>query len=388
MKKELLGKKIICISSVDWDPIWTRKQQIMSRLAPKNKILYIEAPVTLLSVLKNKNLAFKWTLWLKGARKKQDNLYLYSPPPILPFGNVYPFINALNQRFMGFWVKKIAKKLKMDNSLVWTYLPTSLNLAKKLNPKKLIYDCVDEHSEYEGFIDKKAMLSMERDLIKKCDLVFVTALGLYESKKQFNDNMYLLPNAADINHFSKTLLSETKIAVDIASLRHPILGFVGVIHSWIDLDLIAFLAKKRPNWNIVMVGPLGAGIGAEELKALPNVYFVGSKSKEELPNYLKGFDVCLNPFRQNELTRMVSPLKFYEYLASGKPIVSTKMPGVEEFSDIIQIASNKEEFLKAVEFSLDFEGETKKQQRLKISRENSWENRVEFMAEKIQKIDN
>lgn len=378
------GEKIICISSVDWDPIWTRKQQVMSRLAPHNKILYIEAPVTLLSVLKDRSLWFKWHLWRKGARKKGDNLYLYSPPVVLPFGNVFPWVNRFNQRWLLFFIKRIVRQLGLEHALVWTYLPTSLLLAQGLGPKRLIYDCVDEHSEYQGFINKQAMLAMERDLLQHCDLVFVTAPGLYESKKQYNDRMYLLPNAADVGHFGKANLESTVVPPEIANLPHPVVGFIGVIHHWIDVDAIAYLAEKRPQWSVVLVGPLGAGMQVERLKALPNVLFVGRKDKEELPGYLKGFDLCLNPFRENELTRMVSPLKFYEYLASGKPVVSTKMPGVMEFSALIEIAETPEAFLQAAERALATENESKKKQRLEAAAKNSWESRVAFMVEKIR----
>ena len=199
---------------------------------------------------------------------------------------------------------------------------------------------------------KRQMLAMERDLLQHCDLVFVTAPGLYESKKQYNDRMYLLPNAADVGHFGKANLESTVVPPEIANLPHPVVGFIGVIHHWIDVDAIAYLAEKRPQWSVVLVGPLGAGMQVERLKALPNVLFVGRKDKEELPGYLKGFDLCLNPFRENELTRMVSPLKFYEYLASGKPVVSTKMPGVMEFSALIEIAETPEAFLQAAERAL------------------------------------
>ncbi|GBF35374.1 glycosyltransferase [Desulfocucumis palustris] len=386
MERKLTGENIICISSVDWEPIWTRKQQVMSRLPASCKILYVEPPITLLSAVKDRSLWFKWLQWLKGPRKITENIYLYSPPVVLPFGNIYSWVNRLNQRWLLLFVKKIARRLGMDNPLVWTYLPNSLILAEGLNPKILIYDCVDEHSEYTGLIKKDTMLEMERGLLERCDLVFVTAPGLYESKKECAGNIHLLPNAADVEHFARAALPETPVPDEIGALSGPVLGFVGVIHDWIDLNLIAYLAQKRPDWSVAMVGPVGAGISVDRLKALPNVHFFGRKSKEELPGYIKGFDVCLNPFRINDLTRRVSPLKFYEYLASGKPVVSVEMPGVMEFSGVIETASDYEGFNRGVERALAGESEERKKLRLGAAARNSWESRVEFMMDKIREV--
>lgn len=383
MKRELDGENIICISSVDWDPIWTRKQQVMSRLPGGNKILYIEPPVTLLSAFKDRSLWFKWWQWLKGPRKKTENIYLYSPPVVLPFGNVYRWVNRLNQRWLLLFVKKIARRLGMNNPIVWTYLPNSQVLAEGLGPKLLIYDCVDEHSEYTGLINKAAMLDMERSLLAGCDLVFVTAPGLYDSKKELTSNIYLLPNAADVEHFARAALPETAVPEEIRRLPRPVLGFVGVIHDWIDQDLIAYIAERRPDWTVAMIGPVGAGINVDRLKALPNVHFFGRKTKEEMPGYLKGFDVCLNSFRKNELTERVSPLKFYEYLASGRPVVSVEMPGVMEFAGLIELAGDYEGFYQGVERALAGETPGKQQLRLEAAARNSWASRVDYMTDKI-----
>jgi hypothetical protein len=138
----------------------------MSRLPASCKILYVEPPITLLSAVKDRSLWFKWLGWLKGPRKTTENIFLYSPPVVFPFGNIYSWVNRLNQRWLLLFVKKIARRLGMDNPLVWTYLPNSLVLAEGLHPKILIYDCVDEHSEYTGLIKKDTMLEMERGLLE------------------------------------------------------------------------------------------------------------------------------------------------------------------------------------------------------------------------------
>ncbi|MFZ5634580.1 MAG: glycosyltransferase [Bacillota bacterium] len=385
MNDTLTGRDVICIAPVDWEPIWNRSQQIMSRLPRSSRVLYVEPPATLLSAFKDRSLWFKWWRWMKGARQITENIYLYSPPVVLPFGNMFPWVNRLNQRWLLLFAGKIARRLGFKRPLVWTYLPGSLVLARGLKPGALVYDCVDEHSEFAGLINRQAVLSMERELLGRCDIVFTTARGLYEAKKPYARNIHLVPNAADVGHFARADREETAVPPEIARLPHPLLGFVGVIHHWIDLDLVEYLAGRRPDWSVAMIGPVGAGVNVDRLKALPNVYFLGRKDREELPGYMKAFDVCLNPFRKNELTDRVNPLKLYEYLASGRPVVSVEMPGVMEFKDIIEIAGDYEGFLQAVERALESESGRKKRLRLEAAARNSWESRVEKMMELIGK---
>jgi len=380
------GRDIICVGPVDWDPIWNRSQQLMSRLDGSNRVLYIEPPATLLSAFKDRSLWFKWWQWLKGPRSKTENIYLYSPPPMLPFGYMYPLVNRLNQRWVLLFVDRMAKKLGFKNPIVWTYLPNSLALARGLGPSALVYDCVDEHSEFPGLINKEAVLEMEKDLLAGSDLVFTSAGGLYQSKKPFAETIHLVPNAADVGHFARADCEETRVPEEIAGISRPLLGFVGVIHDWIDLELIEYVARQRPGWSVAMIGPVGPGINVARLRELPNVHFLGRKDKEDLPGYIKAFDVCLNTFRKNRLTDRVSPLKLYEYLASGRPVVSVEMPGVVEFRDIIEIAGDYDGFLDAVERALTQESEEKKRRRMEIAAENSWENRLAFMSGKINEI--
>ncbi|MCL6611468.1 MAG: glycosyltransferase [Peptococcaceae bacterium] len=358
----------------------------MSRMPRSCRILYVEPPATLLSAFKDRSLWFKWRLWTRGARAQNGNIYLYSPPVVLPFGNLFPRVNRLNQRWLLIFVGKIARRLGFKRPLVWTYLPNSLVLARGLDPGLLIYDCVDEHSEFTGLIDREAVLSMERELLGGCDLVFTTARELYEAKKPYARNIHLVPNAADTGHFALADREETPVPPDVAGLPRPLLGFVGVIHHWIDLDLIEYLARKRPDWSVAMIGPVGAGVSVDRLKDLPNVHFLGRRDRKELPGYLKAFDVCLNPFRKNELTDRVNPLKIYEYLASGRPVVSVDMPGVTEFRDVIEIAGDYEGFLRAVERALEEESAGRKRRRMEAAQGHSWEKRLERMLELIDEV--
>jgi glycosyltransferase involved in cell wall biosynthesis len=376
------NQEIICLSTVDWDPIWTRKQQVMSRLPVSNRILYVEPPISLLSPFKDPACWKKWRLWREGLRQWSENIYLYSPPVIAPLGNIYQQVNRVNQAWLAPFIRRAAKKLNFRKPLLWTYLPNSADLIGKLGEKLVIYDCVDEHSAYTGF-NPETVWGLEKKLLKQTDIVFTTAQGLYEKRKPYSKEIHLIPNAADVEHFQKAVLPETPLAPEMKGLPHPVIGFIGVLQDWIDLDLIADLAEARPSWSFVLVGPAGPGINLERLQSLPNVHLLGRRDKEVLPSYFKGFDICLNVFRLNQLTSTVSPLKFYEYLASGKPVVSVPLPAVEPFSDVVEIARNPAEFLQKIEHALSVETPERQEQRLRRARENSWEQRVIEIMEKI-----
>ena len=373
---------IVCVSSVDWEPLWTRKQQIMSRLPDEHRIIYVEPPISFLSPYKDPGVAFKKERAREGLRRLNNNIWLLSPPVVWPFGSRFAGFNALNQGKIAGCIGAAMQKLGFTDPVLWTYLHTSCDLLGKLGERFVIYDCVDDHSAYEGF-NPQLVKGMERRLMEQCDIVFCTARGLYESKKRFCREIHLSPNAANIEHFGTADLPETPVAAELVNLPRPILGFVGAIKEWIDLDLMAALADGFPDGSVVMVGPVGANVDVAELKQRSNVHLLGHRDRDLLPAYLKGFDVCLNPFRQNILTSTVSPLKFYEYLASGKPIASVPMPEIMDFAGLVEFGEGKAGFTEAVHRALQDRPE-KKKARLQKAQENSWESRAQFMIEKIE----
>ena len=373
---------IVCISSVDWEPLWTRKQQIMYRIPSPHRILYVEPPISFLSPYKDPQVSFKKDLSRVGIRPLNERIWLWSPPVVLPFGSRFPGFNAVNQKMMAREIKKVLQELGFKDVVLWTYLHTSCDLVNQLDEVMVVYDCVDEHSAYDNF-SPELVQAMERRLLAQCDLVFTTARGLYESKKEFSREIYLSPNAADIRHFIKADRDETPVAADIRHLPHPILGFIGAIKEWIDLDLIAGVAERMPGASFVMIGPVGANVDRGRAGELPNVHFLGHRDRQVLPQYLKGFDLCLNPFKENELTATVSPLKFYEYLASGRPIVSVPMPEIMDFAGMVEFGRGVEGFTAAIGRGLQDTPE-KKAARCRRARDNSWENRARFMLDIIE----
>jgi len=381
--KTLENQDIVCIAGVDFEPLWARTQQLMWRFPETNRILYVEAPLSFLSPVKDPTLGYKWHSWLQGVRQIKPNLFLFSPPLLLPFANRYRLINKINQFIMAIELKRVCKKLGFKTPILLTYLPNTADMVGKLKEKLLVYDCVDEHSAFQGF-DPQTVMDLEKDLLYKADLVFVTAQPLMETKRLYTRNIIMLRNAADVNHFKQAINPELPVPEDIADLPSPVLGFVGRIKEWIDLELIKKVAQKRPEWNIVMVGPVEIDADINIFKQIKNIRFVGARPKEALPAYLKKFDVCLNPFRPGSLSFAVNPLKFYEYLAAGKPIVSTPMPEMEMLSEVVEIGEGVDGFIRAIEIALQ-DTPDKMRARLKLADEHSWERRVKVMCEEMAK---
>ena len=186
----------------------------------------------------------------------------------------------------------------------------------------------------------------------KVALVIVTHENLYLSRVAPGREVHLVPNGAEVEHFQRASLADTPLAPEMQTIPRPVIGFLGSLQYWIDFDLLRFLALARPNWSFVLIGPRGRLAKVGKIENLPNVHLLGRKPYEQMPSYLKGFDVCLNPYVRGELARNCSPLKLYEYLASGKPVVSVDMPEARKFADVIGIGRNEEEILQRLEEAL------------------------------------
>ena len=235
-----------------------------------------------------------------------------------------------------------------------------LAFSRDLGTSAIVYDCMDELSKFK--FAPEQLLSYEQELIDRSDLIFTGGSSLYEAKKDRHDSVHCFPSSVDRAHFAQAR-STLKEPEDQANLRHPRLGFYGVIDERFDIDLLDRIAELRPDWSFVMVGPV-VKISDEELPKRPNIHYVGSKTYEQLPSYLAGWDVALMPFAMNESTEFISPTKTPEYLAGGKPVVSTPVRDVvRHYGHLtgVQIAGDAESFgaacEKALELSKDRGGE-------------------------------
>lgn len=383
----LRGYDIVCVSSLDWDAHWTSKQQIMHRLAAANRVLYVEEPVTLLAPFK---VPARWSRWKALAprlRQEGPGLWVLTPPPLLPFGNLRPRVNKLNQTVLAAYIRWAERRLGFREAILWTYLPTSIALVHRLRASALVYHCVDEHSAFPGFVSPEVVRSYDAALASRADLVITTAENLRASRVHLNPRTFHVPNAADVAHFRRALDPDLDLPADIAALPGPRIGVIGVHDERLDEEAVEAIAAAHPEWSVVLVGPVRPGdVDEERLRRLPNVHFLGGRPLAELPAYLKALDVALIPYKLNELSRNIFPLKLYEYLAGGVPVVSAALPELTGFAGTIYLAATPADYPGLVARALAEDGPERRAARVELAARNTWDQRVETISGLVEDV--
>lgn len=348
--KRLTGKDVLFISSMAYAEMWTRKQRLATILAEMgNRVLYCEPAFPLYTSAGHKGSASS------SLTEVKPNLFVMQPKGTLPAAR-FGFVRRMNLKRDISSIRTAMTKLGFTKPILFTYQPVIhahtpfTDLLAELDYSLLVYDCVDEHSETIGYTPDaaRAVHQWDLDLTARVDLAFMTAKGLYEERKHLNENIWWSPNGVDVRNFSKALSDDTVVPEDLAAIPQPRIGFLGALSDWIDYALIARIAREYPQHNVTLVGPLKRGLKPPELEGLNNVHLLGRKRPDQVPAYLKGFDVGLNPFQKVGIAEKVNPLKVYEYIAAGVPVVSVDMPEVMSLEGVIAIGRNDDEFVARV----------------------------------------
>ncbi|MBQ3054746.1 MAG: glycosyltransferase [Oscillospiraceae bacterium] len=377
--------KIVCLSTSTWYPFPTRKQHVMQRLS-NAEILYFDPPITYLAPIKDRKTWKRLFAWMKKPAEPKENIKVFSCPPVLPFYNKFRFLNKWNQKKIARFVRRRMKRYGFESPVLWCYSPMSADAVDHIPHSALVYDCVDRHSAYKGLIDVDTVNGMEKTLAEKANQVIATAIGLYDTLETYNPNTVMLPNGVNFDHFHRAVLEDTPVPEDLKNLPRPIIGFSGMLQECIDYEAIEAVAKSHPEWSVVLVGGPMPGVNLDYLKEYPNIYFLGMKKYDEMPAYLRGFDVCMNAFRAGRLSKDVSPLKFFEYMASGRPIVSTPQPEqVLGYTDAVYISHSAQDFVDKCELALHEVGPAKEELRIAYARACSWDARVREMEDLLKK---
>jgi UDP-galactopyranose mutase len=300
---------LICFSHLRWDFVFQRPQHLMSRFAREMTVVFWEEPF---------EIEKRETAYLK-VRQAEDFPNVRVVTPHLPQGLSEERREEVLKRLLDAHVASCERPL-----VTWYYTPMMLPFSRHLDASAVVYDCMDELSKFRFAPER--LLDLEQELIERADLVFTGGASLYEAKKDRHSNAHCFPSSVDLKHFAKAR-RQLEQPADQAELKHPRLGFYGVIDERFDIDLLREIADMRPDWSFVMVGPV-VKIAEDELPRAANIHYVGSKTYEQLPTYLSGWDVALMPFAMNESTQFISPTKTPEYLAGGKPVVSTPVRDV------------------------------------------------------------
>lgn len=367
------NEKIVIFSTMDFYDLPTRKQRIALHLSKKNKVLYLEPPETYLSLIARKrDKTYKEI-------KVNDNLKVLRLPYILPFGLRFSIINSLNSALIKSYIKRQLFKENFKNYILWLYLIDFPDLYERLNPKLIVYDCVDDHSSYGGLRSKKFVNSCEMKVSKASNIIFATTYELKRKLSQYNSNVYTVSNGVDSEFFKENI---NQIPEDLKSIKRPIIGYFGAIKDWFDFSAIILASKEFSDASFVLVGPCKESI-KKKFNEIRNIYLLGEKSYNLAPSYISAFDVCLIPFTISELTLNVSPLKLYEYFSLGKPVVSIPIKEVLNFSDLLYIYTKREEIILCIDKALKENDTTLKEKRYLIAKANSWNEKFNFMFRKI-----
>ena len=349
---------MIVFCHLRWQFVYQRPQHLISRLASNMKVLFIEEPLP----------------------ANQDDT--------LP-GNLMVISEQLH--VLQPFVKDIESIIDILHAYIknktipvgWFYSASFAPLLEQINFETVVYDCMDELSLFKGA--SVHLINQEKYLMAHAEIVFTGGKSLYEAKKQLHSNVYCFPSSVDQEHFAQALKG-IPVAEDISNILKPIVGYYGVIDERIDLDLLHKCAKKLPNVSFVMIGPL-AKIENTDLPKENNIHYLGMKSYDELPSYLKAFDIAMMPFALNDATKYISPTKTLEYMAAGKPIISTKITDVaRDYSESIALIENESEFCDAIETLLAKDHIQMQMEYKKILEKTSWDSTADKMESIIKKF--
>ena len=367
-EQSMEGTPIIVFSHLRWDFVYQRPQHLLSGLAKYHRIYFVEEPVV------SKCASAEWEFL-----EPVSNVVVCRPHTPCDAAGFHPDQMAYLKNLVG----ELPVKAALTEYVCWFYTPMALPAAEGLQPAAIIYDCMDELSAFHGA--PAELQHREQELLAKADLVFTGGPSLYRSKKGQHPRVYCFPSSVDAKHFAQAT-SDMPEAADQASLPHPRLGFYGVLDERLDIELVDRLAAERPEWQMVLVGPV-VKIDPATLPRRPNIHYFGQRKYAELPSYLRGWDVCMMPFARNRSTQFISPTKTLEYMAAEKMIVSTPITDVAQpYGHIVYIGGTADEFIAACEQALSATAE-ERAQRLEGMREvlagSSWASTVGKIEELI-----
>jgi glycosyltransferase involved in cell wall biosynthesis len=321
-----------------------------------------------------------------------ENMWSFYPRTILesinqlPFDVLFDFINKINNRRFSGEIKRILNKLNFKDIIIFndTDMFRSFYLKELIGAKTYVYYTRDNMIAVDYW--KTQGIRIEAALMAKADLVVANSTYLADLARKFNPRSYYVGQGCDVTLFDKKLIKS--VPDDLKEIKRPVIGYIGVLYTLrLDIEVLVHIAKSRPDWSLVLVGPEDEGFRNSELHRIGNVHFLGRKNMEELPAYLNAFDVALNPQEVNEVTRGNYPRKIDEYLAMGKPAVATKTEAMSVFSDYVYLAGNKEEYVTLIEKALQENSPEREKEREKLARSHTWEANVAEIYKRIEEIE-
>jgi len=364
---------IICFSIIDWDFRYQRPQQIMSQFAAKgHRVFYIKTSEFQIT-------GSTPTFLVRNIKKNVYEIVIGAQRPPDIYGEVImeddseAFLVSLDELRHTY---KIEEAISYVMIASWTFIALE---TRRNWGWKVIYDCMDEWNNFPSI--QRPIVEAELHLVRECDLLVATSQRLHDKWKEYHCPIILARNANDYNFYEQNCHPNEILS----SIRHPIIGYFGAIADWFDLDLMSYIAKQRPEYTFVLLGGVFA-VDISHLECLGNVRLLGQQPYEAMPQYLYHFDTCIIPFKINPITEATDPVKVYEYLCGGKPVVSVALPELKPYQDFIYLADNKEDFLHQLDKALSENQQDLPDRRRAFAKQNTWEKRYEQILSGITQV--
>lgn len=365
----------------DWQEPKTSNNHILEALAQRHRVLWVNSIATRAPNLASANdlakIARKIRSWMRGTEVIHPNLRVLTPV-LLPFP-WSPWVMRLNRVLVCAQVRREARRWGFRQPQLWIFPPNAVDYAGQFGESRLVYYCVDEWSQFRH-LQAEPLRRKERQLLEKADIVFVVSQELLAAKRRLNPRTFLIPHGVNHELFAQALRSDFPAAEPLRALPRPVLGFYGTIRDWVDQELLAGIAQRRPSWSLVLVGKVLTDVSA--LRRHPNIHLFDSQPYEELPRFCKGFDVGLIPYRLSDpRMQSVNPLKLREYLAAGLPVVSVDLPETRVLSEFVRFAATAEEFVRQIEVAIAEDTAARRIQRSAAMQSESWSARAARVEE-------
>jgi glycosyltransferase involved in cell wall biosynthesis len=369
----------------DWASHVTSAHHIARQLAKTNPVLYVNGMGTRsprLSIYDLRRTLGKIKQWVsphgRGAQTGLPNGDVCSPF-VIPFNSI-SVVRKCNQRTLRRSVGQLLRKHDLEAPILLVAHPSGAEVVGAIGERLLIYLVMDEYQEMPG-VDRDYLHALERILLAEADLIFATSTELQRRKSGKKAPAFFLPHGVDFEHFHSAV--DSLVPEEMKNLPRPLIGMYGTLAPWVDSDLLVQVARAFPKASVVLIGPRTNFPLPENV---PNLHWLGPRPYADLPRYAAHFDVGLIPFRRNELTAYVNPLKLLEYLALGLPVVSTPLPDIARFADHIYIAERPEDFVSKIKLALVDRAPTRRQQRLELAAREGWETRVRTLLEHVERV--
>lgn len=371
---------IIYILNGNWGTDHRRPQ--MEAMGALCDLICIEKPLSLIAIFKNPRTFLQRLRNTRKMRRVGKNLKISKPVAFVPYSLAEKtfILRFINRFFLNYFVQRKILPYAKNPVILMLSHPFQRSFVGLFKEEILCYEITDAYDKITFFSKRqnKRISRIEKEVLSKADIVFTSARGLKLEKQQYNKNIHFIPNGADVGLFSRSLDPDVQIPEDLGQISPPRIGIIGHITINVDLELLQMMAESHPEWSIIFIGEIkesrkftkGDILG--KIGKYPNVHFLGVKLYRTLPLYQKGIEVALLPYKLNQFNYYVYPNKLHQYLAGGKPVVSTDLPEVRPFGNVISIAESKEEFIDMVDRALKSKDSHRQiEERVHIARENS-----------------